>query len=76
MYQYFCTEPDEPFPANPFTILEPEDQGIGEFYVVQERRATDFKAPELWKSSSGCTILELYNHLHKSLKVHGSTNFV
>ena len=31
-------------PANPFTILEPEDQGIGEFYVVQERRVTDFKA--------------------------------
>ena len=34
-------------PTNPFTILEPEDQGIGEFYVVQARRATDFKAPEL-----------------------------
>ena len=26
---------------------------IDEFYVVQERRATDIKAPELWKSSSG-----------------------
>ena len=26
---------------------------IDEFYVAQERRATDFKAPKLWKSTSG-----------------------
>ena len=38
---------------NPFTILEPPDQEIGEFYVVLERRAADFEAPKLWKSSSG-----------------------
>ena len=31
-------------PTGPFTILEPRDQGIGEFYEVQERRATDFEA--------------------------------
>ena len=34
--------------TGPFTILEPRDQGIGEFYVVQERRETDFEAPKLW----------------------------
>ena len=40
-------------PTNPFIILEPRDQEIGEFYVVEERRATDFEAPKLWKGSSG-----------------------
>ena len=34
-------------------ILEPRDQEIDEFYVVQERRATDFEAPRLGKGSSG-----------------------
>ena len=34
-------------PTSPFTILEPQDQGIGEFYVAQKRRATDFEAPKL-----------------------------
>ena len=40
-------------PRNPFSILEPQDQEIREFYVVQERRATNFEAPKLWKGSSG-----------------------
>ena len=35
------------FPTNLFTILEPQDQVNGEFYLVQERRTTDFKAPKL-----------------------------
>ena len=35
------------YPANPFTILVPHDQEIGEFYGVQERRATDFEASKL-----------------------------
>ena len=30
-----------------FTILEPRHQVIGDLYVVQERRATDFEAPNL-----------------------------
>ena len=30
-----------------------QDQEIGEFYVVQERRTTDFEAPKMWKGSSG-----------------------
>ena len=34
-------------PKDPFTILEPRDQEIGEFYVVHERRATDFEDPKL-----------------------------
>ena len=36
-----------------FTILESQNPLIDEFYVVQERRAMDFKAPKLWKGSSG-----------------------
>ena len=32
----------EYYPTNPFTTLVPHDQEIGEFYVVQERRVTDF----------------------------------
>ena len=36
-------------PTGPFTILEPKDQEIGEFYEVQERRATDIEAPKLGK---------------------------
>ena len=38
---------DAELPPNPFTILEPCDQDIGEFYLVQERRATDFEASKL-----------------------------
>ena len=34
-------------PTTPFTILEPRDQEISEFYVVQECRAPDFEAPNL-----------------------------
>ena len=34
-------------PTNPFTILEPRDQEISKFYVVRERRATDFETPKL-----------------------------
>ena len=40
-------------PTNPFTILETQDQEIGAFYEVQERRERDFEAPKLWKGSSG-----------------------
>ena len=41
------------YPTNRFTILEPRDQEINEFYFVQERRATDFEAPKLRKGSFG-----------------------
>ena len=45
-------------PIGPFTILQPDDQEIGEFRAVQKRRATDFEAPELWKGPLG-------NYVHK-----------
>ena len=35
------------FPTNSFTILEPRDQEIGEFYVVRERPATVCDVSEL-----------------------------
>ena len=44
-------------PTNTFTISEPQDQEISEFYVVQDRRATDSEAPKLWKGSSGHSAL-------------------
>ena len=34
-------------PTNPFPILEPQNPLIDEFYVVQNPRTTDFKAPKL-----------------------------
>ena len=33
--------------TDPFTILKPQDQEIGEFYVAQKRCAKDFDAPNL-----------------------------
>ena len=36
-------------PTGPFTILEAEDQEMGEVYVVQELRATYLEVPKLWK---------------------------
>ena len=50
---------DNKLPTNIFTILEPLDQEIGECYVLQERRVTDFEAPKLWKGSSGFKALLL-----------------
>ena len=43
----------EPYPTDLFTIWEPQHQEIGEFYVVQERFATDFEAHKLRKGRSG-----------------------
>ena len=40
--------PDEPFPN-----FRASKSGDREFYAVRERRAADFKAPKLWKGSSG-----------------------
>ena len=48
-YHCFCEE----LPTNSFSTLELQNPWIDEFYVVQESRATDFKAPKLWKGSSG-----------------------
>ena len=35
------------YPTGTFTILEPQDQEISEFYVVQECRTAAFEAPKL-----------------------------
>ena len=35
------------YPTSPFTISEPQNPSIGEFYIIRERRATDFKASYL-----------------------------
>ena len=40
-------------PTGPFTNFEPQDQEIGEFYVIQERRTTNFEAQKLWKGRLG-----------------------
>ena len=37
------------FTTRLFTILEPQDQEIGRFYVVKNRRSTDFEAQKLYK---------------------------
>ena len=34
-------------PTGHFTNLEPQHQEIGKFYVVQERRATDFEVSKV-----------------------------
>ena len=39
-------------PDRPFYNLEPKDQEIGEFCVVQGRQSTDFEAPKLCKGRS------------------------
>ena len=44
-------------PTDPFTILESEDQEIGELYVVKKRRAARLKAPLLSKGQTGSTWL-------------------
>ena len=36
-------------PTGSFTIIKPQDQEIGKFYFVQERRTTDLEAHQLWK---------------------------
>ena len=53
---------------NPLTNLEPQDQEIGEIYVVQERRETDFEAPKLLKASSS---IQDYNaKLSNEMRAH------
>ena len=31
------------FPTGPFTTLEPQDQELGQLYLIQEYRETDFE---------------------------------
>ena len=48
-------------PTDPLTILEPKDQHISEFYVVQECHATDFHAPKLCMGQSRYVIYQTLN---------------
>ena len=41
------------YPTRPFTIREPQNPWFDEFYLVQEVRVTDFKAPKFWQGASG-----------------------
>ena len=50
VYWQSAFAPETRGPATrPITIKEHQDQEIRQLYVVQERRATDFEAPKLWK---------------------------
>ena len=46
----FCNESN---PTSPFTILKLQDQDIGEFYVVQERRAIGFGCSKVLRGLVG-----------------------
>ena len=48
------------YPTSPFTILEPQNPWIGEFYAVQERRATDKKGSKIVKGLVGYVYKENY----------------
>lgn len=47
-------------PTFPFTVQEPRDQEMGEFYVVKKCLATDFEAPKLQK----CQLANLFEGAH------------
>ena len=58
VWHFICSFSSQPDPTEPFTILEPYDQEIGELYLVQERRVTDFEASKLRKGSSGIIVFD------------------
>ena len=65
------------YPTDPFTISEPYNQEISEFYVVRGRRTTDFEAPKLGKGPSGNTNLHFAIFAPKnSIDVSGQANFL
>ena len=43
-------------PTGPFTILEPQDLEIGDFYAVQKRHPSGTDAPKVWKGRSGSLV--------------------
>ena len=58
------------FPTDPFKISELQHQEISKFYVLQERFATDFVDPKLWKGRSGWPGLACAPGLMESLTKH------
>ena len=55
-----------PIPTSSFPILKSQNPCIDEIYEAQKRRTTDFKAPKLWKGSSG---------MQKEWKVEQSSDY-
>ena len=54
-------------PTDPLIAFGPQDQEIGDLYVIQERRATDFDAPKSKKGGSGsANTYVLYNTNNKN----------
>ena len=53
LWPWLAIDSWSPLPTVRFTILEPQNQDIGETYVVQKPGTTDFEAPKLWKVRSG-----------------------
>ena len=53
------TLPVTQLPNRPFYYFEPQNQEIGDVYVVQERWTTDFEAPKLSKGRSGTLPIHL-----------------
>ena len=58
-------------PTSPFTTSGPENRDIGEFYVVQDRRATDL---EVVKGRSGSRFLYvesvlIHHHFAKKRRI-------
>ena len=47
-------------PTDQFTILEPQNPSNREFYVVWERRSTDYKALKFWMGRSGTLGLAIF----------------
>ena len=55
----------EDISTDPFKILEPRNQEIGEFYDVQEHRPTDFEAPILRNDRSGYVFVQYFKFQSK-----------
>ena len=63
------------YPTGPFAISEPQDQEIGEFYVVQKRRATDFDDPKTSKGrSGGVKCLKIFSFLPRRRSVSANAS--
>ena len=61
-------------PTDLFTILKLQNQEIGEFYAVPERRAPDFEASKLRKGRSGASqTRERLRRLSLPMLLHLST---
>ena len=63
----FHVSPMSSLPTSPFTILEPQYPWIDEFYVVQERRVTDCKAPKCEMAGRAHNASNIYEYIFERL---------